>query len=89
MMGQEIKLSASIRLMQSYMKINNLKQKELAIVLGTTESQVCRWLKGRHNPCRAWQMRIGEVLGNITNIQIGKMVRLSHRMVNTSNSIIS
>lgn len=69
---------AVVKLMVGYMRMNNLNQQELATVVGADPAQVSRWLTGRHTPCRAWQMRIAHVLGEVEHPKVGKLRRLRH-----------
>lgn len=68
----------AVKVMVGYMKVAGLTQKELAVVLGADAAQVSKWVTGKHNPCRAWQMRIANVLGEIPKPSVGKMERLKH-----------
>jgi transcriptional regulator with XRE-family HTH domain len=76
-----MEMQASVKLILAYMKLNGLSQRDLCVVLGTDEAQLSKWINGKHNPCRAWQMRIGEMLGNIEKPKVGKMVRQGHEVI--------
>jgi transcriptional regulator with XRE-family HTH domain len=70
-----MEMTAAVRLIMGYMTLKNKSQREVAYLIGTDEAQLSKWLSGKHNPCRAWQMRIAEVLGEIARPQVGKMER--------------
>ena len=72
------KMTAAQKLMIGYLHVNGVTQEELAATIGADPAQVSRWLTGRHNPCRAWQLQIARTLGNISKPRVGKMVRLRH-----------
>lgn len=68
----------AVKLLVGYMGVRGLNQRELAAVLGADQAQISKWISGKHNPCRAWQFRIAELLGDVDKPKIGKMERLSH-----------
>ena len=70
----------SVLLITDYMRVTGLSQRDVAKALGTNSPQVCRWITGKHNPCRAWQYRIATVLAPGKAYAVGKMDRLNHEL---------
>lgn len=52
-----------IEKVKEYMSNNNLKQYELANLLGTSDAQVNRWIRGRNKVSKAWRIVISNRLG--------------------------
>lgn len=71
-------MNDAVRTLLDCVDRKGMSQLELAKLLGTNPPQVSRWLTGKHNPCRAWQYRIANVIKQVENPTVGKMKRLAH-----------
>lgn len=56
-------MKESLKKLKKHMTRENLNQRETAAWLGTSESQVNRWLKGKHEISNAWKIIITQKLG--------------------------
>lgn len=76
-MKRQMELSVKIaNRIYEIMEAQGLSQKDLAILLGKTETEVSRWLSGTHNMTMATIAKISEALGtDVIQITSGKKKR--------------